>query len=81
MSLETFSQPDPDQVYKAQGQAAQLVSLTESGVLAGINADVNAQESKMETQSFLTKDLQNRVSFTDLSDLEFLFADRFDQKL
>ena len=67
MSLETFSQPDPDQVYKAQGQAAQLVSLTESGILAGVNTGVKTSESKIETQSFLTKDLQNRVSFTDLS--------------
>jgi len=67
MSLETFSEPDPNQVRKAQGQAAQLVSLTESGILSGINADINTQESKIETQSFLTKDLQNRVNFTDLS--------------
>jgi len=67
MSLETFSQPDPDQVHKALGQAAQLVSLTESGILAGINSGVKTPESKIETQSFLTKDLQNRVNFTDLS--------------
>lgn len=67
MQLETFSQPDPDQVRKALGQSAQLVSLTESGILAGINTDVKTQESGIETQSFLTKDLQNRVNFTDLS--------------
>lgn len=67
MSLETFSQPDPDQVHKALGQAAQLVSLTESGILAGINSGVKTAESAIETQSFLTKDLQNRVNFTDLS--------------
>jgi len=67
MRLETFSQPDPDQVHKALGQAAQLVSLTESGILTGINSGVKTPESTIETQSFLTKDLQNRVSFTDLS--------------
>jgi len=67
MRLETFSQPDPEQVHKAQGQAAQLVSLTESGILAGINVDVKTPDSGIETQSFLTKDLQNRVNFTDLS--------------
>ena len=67
MRLETFSQPDPDQVRKALGQSAQLVSLTQSGILAGINVDVKTQESGIETQSFLTKDLQNRVNFTDLS--------------
>ena len=67
MSLETFSQPDPDQVRKALGQAAQLVSLTDAGVLVGINTNVKNQESAIQTQSFLTKDLQNRVNFTDLS--------------
>jgi hypothetical protein len=67
MSLETFSQPDPDQVHKAMGQAAQLVSLTESGILAGVNTGVKTTESAIQTQSFLTKDLQNRVNFTDLS--------------
>lgn len=67
MRLETFSEPDPDQVHKAMGPAAQLVSLTESGILAGINTEVKTQGSGIETQSFLTKDLQNRVNFTDLS--------------
>jgi hypothetical protein len=67
MQLETFSEPDPNQVRKALGQAAQLVSLTESGILAGINVEVKTPESGIETQTFLTKDLQNRVNFTDLS--------------
>ena len=35
--IETFSEPDPDQVYKAMGNAAFLLSLTNSGILAGIN--------------------------------------------
>ena len=35
--IETFSEPDPDHVYKAMGNAAFLLSLTNSGVLAGIN--------------------------------------------
>lgn len=67
MSLETFSQPDPDQVYKALGKAAQLVSLTDAGILAGINTGAKTAETTIQTQSFLTKDLQNRVNFTDLS--------------
>ena len=67
MRLETFSEPDPDQVHKALGQAAQLVSLTESGILAGINADVKTQESGIQTQSFLTKNLDKQVKFTDMS--------------
>lgn len=67
MSLETFSQPDPSQVYKAIGAAAQLVSLTDAGILAGINTGIKAAETSIQTQSFLTKDLQNKVNFTDLS--------------
>jgi hypothetical protein len=67
MSLETFSQPDPNQVYKAIGAAAQLVSLTDAGILAGINTGIKAAETSIQTQSFLTKDLQNKVNFTDLS--------------
>ena len=67
MSLETFSQPDPDQVHKALGSAAQLVSLTDAGILAGVNTNAKTQETTVHTQSFLTKDLQNRVNFTDMS--------------
>jgi len=37
VKLETFSEPDPKQVYKAMGEAAFLVSLSPAGCLAGIN--------------------------------------------
>jgi len=40
IAIETFSEPDPDQVYKALGDAAFLVDLTPQGCLAGINSDV-----------------------------------------
>jgi hypothetical protein len=64
MKIDVFSEPDPEQVYKALGSS---VSLTESGILAGINADVNSKESTIQTQSFLTKNLDKQVKFTDLS--------------
>ena len=67
MRIEAFSEPDPDQVHKALGQAAQLVSLTESGILAGINTTIQVKESGILTQQFLTKNLDNQVKFTDLS--------------
>ena len=67
MTIETFSEPDPDEVHKALGQAAQIVSLTESGILAGINSAVTSRNTKVETQNFLTKNLENQVKFTDLS--------------
>jgi hypothetical protein len=67
LSLDTFSQPDPDQVRKALGLAAQLVSLTDAGVIAGINSSVKAAESGLPTQSFIVKEPETKVNFTDLS--------------
>jgi hypothetical protein len=64
MKIEVFSEPDPEQVYKALGAS---VSLTESGILAGINTDVNSKESAIQTHSFLTKNLDKQVKFTDVS--------------
>jgi hypothetical protein len=74
IQIETFSEPDPDEVHKALGQAAQLVSLTESGILAGINTGVDSEPVKITTQSFLTKNLENQVKFTDLSIWSFYSA-------
>ncbi|HAH25362.1 MAG TPA: hypothetical protein DCL77_16670 [Prolixibacteraceae bacterium] len=67
MQLEVFSEPDPDQVHKALGKAAQMVSLTESGILAGINTDMNIDKSILQTSSFLLKNLDQQSKFTDLS--------------
>ena len=67
MKIEVFSEPDPDQVYKALGQAAHLVSLTESGILAGINTASENKEPSIQTSSFLMKNLDKQVKFTDVS--------------
>jgi hypothetical protein len=67
MQIEMFSEPDPEQVHKAMGKAAQMVSLTETGILAAINTAVKAPEVGIQTQSFLTKNLDHQVKFTDLS--------------
>jgi hypothetical protein len=67
MKIEVFSEPDPEQVHKAMGPAAQLVCLNEAGILAGINTDVKSKESEIQTQSFLTKNLEKQVKFDDLS--------------
>ncbi|HYQ59309.1 MAG TPA: DUF4831 family protein [Draconibacterium sp.] len=37
VSIETFAEPDPEQVYKAMGDVAALISLAPNGCLAGIN--------------------------------------------
>ncbi len=67
MKIEVFSEPDPEQVHKAIGPAAQLVSMTESGILAGINAEVKPGKTEIQTQTFLTKNLEDQVKFDDLS--------------
>lgn len=45
IAIETFSEPDPGQVHKALGDAAFLVDLTPQGCLAGINANVAAENN------------------------------------
>ncbi|MBC8005822.1 MAG: DUF4831 family protein [Verrucomicrobia bacterium] len=65
--LEVFSEPDPEQVHKALGKAAQMVSLTESGILAGINSDNEVNQTKIQTSSFLLKNPDKQTKFTDLS--------------
>lgn len=67
MHLEVFSEPDPEQVHKALGQAAQMVSLTESGILAGINSDNNLENPSLQTSSFLMKNPDRPIKFTELS--------------
>lgn len=67
MRVEVFSEPDPEQVHKALGKAAQMVSLTESGILAGINSDINVDKPVVQTSSFLLKNLDQQTKFTDLS--------------
>jgi hypothetical protein len=67
MHIEIFSEPDPDEVYKALGQAAQMVSLTESGILAGINTTINHQLPSIQTSSFLIKNADSQLKFNDLS--------------
>ena len=74
IQIEVFSEPDPEQVRKAMGQAAQLVSLTESGILAGINSAVENQEPAIQTSSFLMKNHDKQVKFTDVSIWSFYSA-------
>jgi hypothetical protein len=38
MQFDTFTEPDPEQVFKAMGAGAVLVDLTASGCLAGVNS-------------------------------------------
>lgn len=65
--IETFSEPDPGQVYKATGPAASLVSLSTSGTIAGINAAVETMEESFPVSTFLDHAAIPDVPFTDLS--------------
>ena len=54
-NMETFAEPDPDQVYKALGDASFLLSLTPDGRLAGINSAVVQEDEKaVKSNEFLT---------------------------
>ena len=54
VKMETFSEPDPNHVYKALGDAAYQVSLTPEGILAGINTGgENSEKIKVSSNMFI----------------------------
>ena len=56
--IETFSEPDPDHVYRAMGNASLLLSLTNSGVLSGINTNNAANgETKIITNNLISSQM------------------------
>lgn len=70
VELETFAEPDPEQVYKALGNAAFLVDLAADGCLAGINSG-SSQEGlpDIRTHSLVQKELQDEgFSFAQFND-------------
>ncbi|KJF42487.1 DUF4831 family protein [Draconibacterium sediminis] len=74
VKIETFSEPDPQQVYKAMGDIAATISLAPNGCLAGINSAGTATMS-LQVQSnktFQKPDLDDGFSFDYFSDTPFL---------
>ncbi|WP_297098778.1 DUF4831 family protein [uncultured Draconibacterium sp.] len=74
VKIETFSEPDPQQVYKAMGDIAATISLAPNGCLAGINASGTAI-MPLEVQSnktFQKPDIDDGFSFDYFSDTPFL---------
>ncbi len=60
VKIETFSEPDPDQVYKALGNASFLVSLAPNGCLAAINTKNSVSElMPVQTNSFVVETEKN----------------------
>lgn len=50
VKIDMFSEPDPEQVYKAMGDGAFLVNLTPDGCLSGINS-VNSSAQNLKTET------------------------------
>lgn len=74
VEIITFSEPDPEQVYKAMGDAAFRISLTANGCLAGINSkgagEIQAQI--LSNKTFQSPDLEDGFSFDYFSDTPFV---------
>ncbi len=69
VKLETFTEPDPDQVYKAMGDAAFLVSLTPEGCLAGINSSGKSTPGDVKTNRYIEKpEKDDGFSFDHIND-------------
>lgn len=70
VELQTFSEPDPSQVYKAMGEGAFTVSLTSDGCLAGINTATNISANEtVKTNLFLDKTgKEDNFSFSNFND-------------
>ena len=72
IKIETFSEPDPDQVYKAMGDWAFMVSLAPNGCLAGINSDSKEELMEIKTNRHFQKpDFDDEFSFDYFTDTPF----------
>lgn len=67
IAFETFAEPDPKQVYKATGESASLLNLTSSGILAGVNSEVQTENIPFATNNLASENLTADYPFTDLS--------------
>jgi hypothetical protein len=52
LKLETFGEPDPSEVHKSSGAVASMLSLSENGILIGINSPVRGEPEKIHTSAF-----------------------------
>lgn len=70
VKIETFSEPDPDQVYKAMGDASFLLSLTPEGCLSGINSTkISTVTNPVKTNSFVSSpEYDDGFSFDSFND-------------
>ncbi len=73
--IETFAEPDPEQVYKALGDGAFMVSLTANGCLSGINISENTNDLPQiqSNKTFQKPDLDDGFSFDYFTDTPTYF--------
>ncbi|WP_319591190.1 DUF4831 family protein [uncultured Draconibacterium sp.] len=74
VKIETFSEPDPQQIYKAMGDIASTISLAPNGCLAGINATATATVplQVQSNKTFQRPDIDDGFSFDYFSDTPFV---------
>ncbi|MFW6289811.1 MAG: DUF4831 family protein [Mariniphaga sp.] len=61
VGMDTFTEPDPEQVHKAMGDAAFLVNLSPSGCLAGIASENgSSDELQQKTFSYIDEDAKEQ---------------------
>lgn len=70
VSMETFSEPDPEQVYKAMGDGAFMLSLAANGCLAGVNTSGEAMQPKISpsNKTYQKPDSDDDFSFDYFTD-------------
>lgn len=75
VKLETFSEPDPDQVYKAMGDGAFMVNLAANGCLAGINSENAAAciPALQSNKTYQKPDVDDGFSFDYFTDTPSFF--------
>jgi len=74
LKMETFGEPDPAEVHKATGAVASMLSLSENGVLIGINSSVKGQAAKTHTSVFTPGVEVPRAIWSEMSMHSFLEA-------
>jgi hypothetical protein len=72
IKMETFGEPDPNAVYRATGNTAALLSLSEDGVLLGINSEIKQEANKVITNVFPFKQSLQAELWTEASMHSFL---------
>ena len=86
VSLDTYGEPDPNEVHTASGPYASALSLTEDGVLIGVNSDVTSVKKPVMSTVY-TPDVQipeepwpDRSMHPFLNEADSIPADQFTEK-